>query len=340
MRYSAIKSSIITQFNAPNGHRTVFYIEGAPGGGKSACARDALRELGFTKEAGNLVEMVASIHEPVDVNGVPRTDGDFTKWVPPEEFFRLRKGTGRKALLLEELADANVPMQNALCSVIYDRVAGQLELTDELFIVATGNRTTDKSGANRITTKLMGRVRRLEFTENLEEWVDWAYSNGLPQELIQFLRWREGLFCEFDPNRQVNPTPRTWEDASRVPLDMPRQILIDNVAGSVGAGPAQEYVTFTEIYHGLIPVEEIFKNPEKAPVPAAKDIAVRYAMLGAISRACTKDNFEKALTYIERFEQKAMTIMMVRDVYKHNRKEMDGCQALTKWLMANKEVIV
>ena len=156
MRYQDIKTSVIEQFKNPNGHRVVPFILGAPGGGKSACARDIITSLGIT----NVVEFTASLRDPVDVLGTPNNTGDFTRWVPPEEFYQIREGVGRSALILEELSDAPVPMQNALCGVIYDKRAGNLMLErNELFIIATGNRTEDKSGANRITSKLAGRTQ-------------------------------------------------------------------------------------------------------------------------------------------------------------------------------------
>ena len=175
MKYSNIKTSIVSQFKATN--HVVPFLLGAPGGGKSACARDALRTLGF--DESNTVEFVASLRDPVDVLGTPNNTGEYTKWVPPEEFYKLRQGVGRCALLLEELSDAPVPMQNALCGVIYDRRAGQLQLSDQLFIIATGNRTEDKSGANRITSKLAGRTRRFDFTENVDDWTEWALDNEI-----------------------------------------------------------------------------------------------------------------------------------------------------------------
>jgi MoxR-like ATPase len=127
MRYSNIKTSIVEQFRATNGHKVVPFILGAPGGGKSACARDIVQSLGIE----NVVEFTASLRDPVDVLGTPNNTGEYTRWVPPEEFYNLRRGVGRSALILEELSDAPVPMQNALCGVIYDRRAGNLELSDE-----------------------------------------------------------------------------------------------------------------------------------------------------------------------------------------------------------------
>ena len=45
MRYSNIKKSVIEQFKAPQGHKIVPFILGAPGGGKSACAREIMAEV-------------------------------------------------------------------------------------------------------------------------------------------------------------------------------------------------------------------------------------------------------------------------------------------------------
>jgi len=181
MRYSNIKTSVLSQFSVDGGNAVVPFILGAPGGGKSACARDIVKTLGIE----NVVEFTASLRDPVDVLGVPNNTGEYTRWIPPQEFYQLRKGVGRAALILEELSDAPVPMQNALCGVIYDKRAGQLDLSDELFIIATGNRTEDKSGANRITSKLANRTRRFDFVENIDDWTEWALDNDIDPVLIQ-----------------------------------------------------------------------------------------------------------------------------------------------------------
>ena len=213
MKYQNIKSSVLEQFKVEGGNAVVPFIIGRPGGGKSACARDVVRTLGFE----NVVEFTASLRDPVDVLGVPDTQGEYTRWVPPQEFYQLRQGVGRCALILEELSDAPVPMQNALCGVIYDRRAGNLQLSGELFIIATGNSTEDKSGANRITSKLANRTRRFDFQENIDDWTEWALDNDIDPVLIQFLRFRPGLLSDFDANRFANPTPRAWERVNLIP---------------------------------------------------------------------------------------------------------------------------
>ena len=99
MRYSGIKKSILEQFRAEGGNKVVPFILGAPGGGKSACAREIIAELDINPD--HVVEFTASLRDPVDVLGTPNNNGEYTRWVPPEEFYRLREGVGRAALILE-----------------------------------------------------------------------------------------------------------------------------------------------------------------------------------------------------------------------------------------------
>ena len=336
MRYSQIKQSIISQYsqNRADANKTVFFILGKPGGGKSACSRDSLRSLNFTE--ANTVEFVASLRDPVDVLGTPDNKGDFTKWVPPEEFYKLRKGVGRCALLLEELSDAPVPMQNALCGVIYDRRAGQLELSDELYIIATGNRTEDKSGANRITSKLAGRVRRLDFDENLEEVVQYALEAGWPTELIQYLRFKPDALVDWDSNRFANATPRTWEDVARMNPNLPADIELDNIAGSVGAGRAAEYVGFKQIFNELPDITEVLMNPAKAIVP--ENLAARYAVMGAVARKASADNFENVCVYTDRFAPE-FRVMCIKDAIKL-APAIKRTRAFQQWAASNADVLI
>jgi hypothetical protein len=205
------------------------------------------------------VEFTASLRDPVDVLGTPNNTGEFTRWVPPEEFYKLR--TGRVGLILEELSDAPIPMQNALCGVIYDRRAGNLQLSENLYLIATGNRTEDKSGANRITSKLANRTRRFDFQENLEDLTAYALDNDWKTDLIQFLRFRPGLISDFDANRFANPTPRSWERVNLVPDSLDASLFLENVIGEVGEGAAAEYVGFRRIYSQLPNIDALLLDP-------------------------------------------------------------------------------
>jgi len=332
MRYSHIKTSVLEQFKAPNGNKVVPFILGAPGGGKSACARDVVTELGIT----NVVEFTASLRDPVDVLGTPNNTGEYTRWVPPEEFYNLREGTGRSALILEELSDAPIPMQNALCGVIYDRRAGNLKLTDNLFIIATGNRTEDKSGANRITSKLANRTRRFDFQENIDDWTEWALDHDMDPVLIQFLRFRPGLLSDFDANRFANPTPRAWERVNLIPASLDSGLFFDNVSGEVGEGAAAEYTGFRRIYMSLPDVDSILLDPAGADVP--QDPATLYALTGALARKSTKDNFDRVSKYLSRMSPE-FNVMATKDAIKL-QPTIKHSRAFVEWASKNAEVLM
>ena len=334
MRYSHIKTSIAEQFKVEGGNKIVPFILGAPGGGKSACAREVIAELDIP--ADNIVEFTASLRDPVDVLGTPNNTGDFTKWVPPEEFYKLRRGVGRSALILEELSDAPVPMQNALCGVIYDRRAGNLQLSDNLFIIATGNRTEDKSGAARITSKLANRTRRFDFQENIDDWTEWALDNNIDPVLIQFLRFRPGLLSDFDPNRFANPTPRAWERVNLIPSSLDGALYFDNCAGEVGEGAAAEFTGFKRIYQSLPDVDSILLDPAGADVP--QDPATLYALTGALARKSTKDNFDRVSKYLSRMSPE-FNVMATKDAIKL-QPAIKHTRSFVEWASKNAEVLM
>jgi hypothetical protein len=334
MRYSNIKTSVLEQFKVDGGNAVVPFILGAPGGGKSACAREVISELGIAPD--NIVEFTASLRDPVDVLGVPDNTGDYTRWVPPQEFYNLRQGVGRSALILEELSDAPVPMQNALCGVIYDRRAGNLKLSDELFIIATGNRTEDKSGANRITSKLANRTRRFDFQENIDDWTEWALDRDIDPVLIQFLRFRPGLLSDFSADRFANPTPRAWERVNLIPKSLDNGLFFDNCAGEVGEGAAAEYTGFKRIYESLPDIDSILLSPTDADVPA--DPATLYALTGALARKSTKDNFDRVSKYLSRLSPE-FNVMCTKDAIKL-QPTIKHSRSFVEWASKNAEVLM
>jgi hypothetical protein len=327
MRYADIKQSITRQFQTTN--KVVPYIEGAPGGGKSALAKEIGRELGFDR-----VKMFfASLRDPVDLLGTPSNSGEYTTWKPPEELALLQ--TGRNLLILDELSDALTPMQNALCGLILEGKVNKLKLSDQTHIIATGNRTKDKSGANRVVSKLRGRVRTFEFTENIDDWSEWALNNGIDIVLIQFLRFRPNLLSDFDPDK-ICPTPRNWERVAMIPTDLPSDIYFGSVAGDVGEGAGAEYTGFRRIYQGLPNIDGLLMNPATAEVPT--DPAVLYALTGALAHRATANNFDRINTYTDRLKPE-FSVMCVQDAIKLC-PEIKTTKAFVQWAVSNANVLL
>lgn len=351
MKYSNIKTSILEQFKVEGGNAIVPFILGAPGGGKSALIREVAQtmfaERGLemiqyddsnpdTWETANYVEFNASLRDPVDLLGTPNNSGTATRWKAPGEFYALRRGTGFKIVNFEELSDASTAMQNGICSVIYDDRAGNTLLSHDLFKMATGNRTEDKSGANRITGKLANRTRLFNFQENIEDWTTWALENGIDEVLIQFLRFRPGLLSDYDANRFANPTPRSWGRVSMIPPALDNGLYFDNCAGEVGEGPAAEYTGFRRIYQKMPNVDAILLDPMGAEVP--QDPATLYALTGALARKSTKDNFDRVAKYLGRMTPE-FDIMATKDAIKF-QPAIKTTRAFSEWANKHADVLM
>lgn len=343
MRYSQLRSAMLTQFRAPNGHRAAYFILGKPGGGKSALARDVaytlLRELGVDEPRNNVdvIEFNASLRDPVDIMGTPNNTSHVTKWVPPEEFYNIsREARGDKpaVLILEELSDAPMAMQNPLCRVIYDRYAGQLELAPNLFIIATGNRTEDKSGANRISTKLGNRMRMHDFDENVDDWTDWAARNDIHHTVTSFIKFRPNLLSDFNPDRRSNPTPRSWADVSRIPADQSEAVYLAEVKACVGEGAAVEFMGFRRVSDGLVSYDEIVKKPKTAQLPT--EASALYAMTGMLSSTTTLPDVPKVAIYIARMSADFQTLFWT-DAMKRN-PTLNTSAEFREWITKNAHV--
>lgn len=303
MRFNSIVNSIVKQFEVTN--RIAPFIEGPPGSGKTAIAKEVGRIMGFDR----VVMFYASMRDPVDLLGTPAADDTVTRWRPPEELMCLSQG--RNLLILDELTDAERQMQNALCSLIYEGFAGNLVLSKDTYIIGTGNRVKDKSGATRMITKMAGRMRRFTLEDSLEDFGKWWRANHLDPVILSFLNFRPDLLSAFDPNADSSPTPRTWEFAALTPTDLPPVDYMENIAGNVGEGAAAEYVGFRKVWESLPDLTTAIKNPTTTPVPDKPDVA--YATMGALARLVTPQTFENATTYADRFSPD-MAVMFMSDV--------------------------
>lgn len=330
MRFSQLKTVIASQFARTN--EVNYLVLGKPGGGKTALARTIGAELGFD----HVVEFNASLRDPVDLLGTPNNNDGLTRWCKPADLAVLE--TGRNLLIVEEITDCNAAMQNALCRLIYDKNVGDLRLSSETYIIATGNRTEDKSGAQRLSTKLGNRMRVHTFEENLEDWVNWAMGENVDPVLIQFVRYRPNLLSDFDPNRPygVNPTPRSWATVDKIDATLPADLFFAECAGSVGEGAAAEYVAFRKIYAALVAFEDVVMNPKGTPIP--EDLAAQYAIVGSLSHNTTVGNVDRVAEYVERMPSD-FGVMYWMDARKKT-PALKGTKAFMKWATANANVIL
>jgi ATPase family associated with various cellular activities (AAA) len=256
------------------------YLWGPPGIGKSCMVRQAAQSLSL-----NLVDVRATLLDPVDLRGLPRLTKDTAVWCPPA--FLPRSGQG--ILFLDELAQAAPLVQAACLQLTLDRKVGEYTLPDGWSVIAASNRAEDRAGSHRLITPLLNRFIHLDLEVSPEDWQTWAVSANVAPEVRAFLRYRPALLFQFDPTtaQRAFPTPRAWQFVSDVLPGAPPNLLLGVVAGCVGEGAAAEFVGFLRLYQELPDLDAVLAKPDSAPVP--REPAVLFALVTALVERCRAD---------------------------------------------------
>ena len=269
-------------------------ITGQPGAGKSEAVAQAARD-----RAWGLVDVRLTTIDPVDLRGLPVVQ-DGTAWFADLGFLpRVDRGGENGILFFDELPQAPMATQNAAFQLIWDRMVGTYELPDGWHIIAAGNRVQDRAGANRLNAALANRFTHAELTTDVDQWCTWALGAGVSPEIVAFIRFRPELLSDFDGDRPVNPTPRTWSMAARYVsqgLDEGTEWLA--LTGTIGEGAASEFLAFLRVWRSLPSIDNVFLDPNGSPLPT--EASARYATCGALARRVTVNTAQPFVEYIKR----------------------------------------
>lgn len=256
------------------------YLWGSPGIGKSSVVKQAAESLEL-----QLIDIRATLLDPVDLRGLPRVTRDRAEWCPPE--FLPRHGEG--VLFLDELAQAPPLVQAACLQLVLDRRIGEYTLPEGWSVLAASNRAEDRAGTHRLISPLLNRFVHLDLEVSAEDWQEWAVTHSIQPEVRAFLRFRPALLSHFEParNPRAFPTPRSWQFVSDVLPMTPDAQIHPVVSGCVGEAASAEFLGFLRLYRELPDLESVFSDPEHTPVP--QQPAVLYGLIGALIEKCKSD---------------------------------------------------
>jgi MoxR-like ATPase len=311
--------------------RQPVFLWGPPGVGKSQVVSQTAARRGL-----ELVDIRAILLDPVDLRGLPRiSDNGTAQWCPPDFFPR----DGRGILFLDEL-NAAPPLVQASCyQLVLDRKIGEYELPEGWTVIAAGNRETDRAVAHRMPSALANRFVHIDFTVDLEAWLQWAASNNIAGEILAFLRFRPALLHDFDPERSGNafPSPRSWEMASRlITGEAAPEALAELLAGTIGAAAATELLGFLKISRQLPTMADILAGADSLEIPT--DPAVLFALCEMAGRAAAPETAAPLLCFAGRLPDE-FSVLLVREAVRH-------CQAIAhsddfaQWAARHADVLV
>lgn len=332
MKPSSIAKTITTCYKA----KQPLMIWGPPGVGKSQTVAQVAKDLGC-----DFIDLRIPLLDAVDLRGIPVTTSGTTKWMPPE--FLPRKGKG--FLFLDEIVQGQQIVQSAASQLILDRRVGEYTLPPEWYVLAAGNRDTDRAATNKMPSHIANRFVHANFEIDLEDWLVWAYNNQMDGSVVGFLQMRPELLHQFDPKtlstEKAYPTPRSWEFVSKVvkDADVDEECFREIIEGTVGKAAASEYVGFFRVYRDLPEFEEIIKNPAKAKVPnQTGNSASLYAIATMIAYRGEGKYAKPLFDYIRRLP-KEFQIITTRNIGKRNL-DMTETRSYIQWQMENREVVL
>ena len=304
-------------------------IAGAPGIGKSDVVRQIAQARGWS-----LVDMRLSTLDPVDLRGLPCVKDGRAVFAPMGELPDEDRDGYAGILFLDELPQAPMAVQNAAFSLVLDRRIGDYRLPAGLHAVAAGNRIEERAGAGRLNSALANRFAHVEMTVDVDAWCQWALGAGIPAEVVAFVRFRPGLLHDFNADRKVNATPRTWAMAARHIGKLPADVELHVLAGTIGEGPAAELAAFLRVFRGLPSVDSVFLNPQSAMVPT--DGATLYALCGALARRVTINTIDQFCQYIERLPAE-YGVLAIKDATARD-ETLTKTMPVVAWLARNADV--
>ena len=282
---------------------------GQPGAGKTegimaaAALHDAV-----------VVDIRLGQYDSVDLRGIPVPDEsrNQTVWYAPitlpfkgNPHYDNPEMADRIILLfLDEISQCQTSVAGPAMQLINEGRIGEHELLPNVRIVAAGNRDSDRAATNRMPTTVANRFTHAEVVTDVDAWCHWATKKGLPAVGVAFMQFRKNLLSTFDPSKsdKAFATPRTWEKALRyfAKDSIPTDIKQAAMTGAVGEGPANEFWGFVDIWHKMIPMSAIEKDPSGVKLP--EEAAMRYAVSVAVSGTMTKKNTAPFNTFLMRMD--------------------------------------
>ena len=308
-------------------------ITGAPGGGKTTIVHETANELDVHYLERHMPTML------VEDFGIPVLSGEFLTYKIPDWF--PAKGSkwddGRGGILCFDDRNQCTPdLQKVLANIMQARNLHGVPMADGWMVVSTGNRQADRAGANRVLTHLSNRETELELETHLDDWTSWAIDHEVRMEVVSFLRFRPNLLHDFDPQRNQNPTPRSWVDGVSQTLGLvPPEAEYEVFKGAVGEGAAAEFTGFMRIFRKLPNPDTVLMHPDTSDVPS--DPATLYALTGALAQRAGKGNMERLVKYLTRVP-KEFSVLCISQAVRRDA-ELAETKAFVEWSVGNQDVL-
>jgi AAA domain (dynein-related subfamily) len=179
------------------------FMWGAPGIGKSSLVKRFSDAVGM-----ECVSLLGSQLAPEDLLGIPKIDGDCSRFYPPANIVRKQAFV----LFLDELNASSHEIQKAFYSLILDQRVGEYHLPKGTVVIGAGNRATDAAIVKPMPSALINRLVHIHLRADHRQWLDWAVNEGaIHPWIVEYIQLRpDQLWSEPPKHEESFSTPRSW----------------------------------------------------------------------------------------------------------------------------------
>jgi hypothetical protein len=188
---------------------TSVLLRGAHGIGKSQVVRQIAKGFGLPVTDRRLSQMSEG-----DMIGLPSTDGEVTRFNPPEWYKDACKRP--VCLFLDELNRATPEVMQAAFQIVLDRELNGWQLHPDTRVFAAVN-TGGSYTVNEMDPALLDRFWTIDLTPDVQDWLTWAKDSGKVHEnIVSFIagndKWLDAP--KGGDAAAVAPSRRSWERLS------------------------------------------------------------------------------------------------------------------------------
>lgn len=313
------------------------FITGQPGVGKSEIVEQAVSEMNY-----DLMICHPVIEDPTDKKGLPFADKEngAANFLPFGDLKRMMDAKKELVVFIDDFGQACPAVQASYMQLLLAREVAGKKISDKVIFVSATNRKSDMAGVSGILEPVKSRFATIvELTPDADAWVDWAVKNGMPMELIAFIKMRPQFISAWKPSRDMTnaPTPRTIANLGKMMNQgLPKEIEYEVFCGAVGREMATEFVGFLKIFRSLPNINLILSNPNEADVPSASNVL--YALVGALANKADKKTFSNIMLYVNRIPAEFQVLFVMTATKK--TAELKETADYINWISKNQDLLL
>lgn len=275
-------------------------MRGPHGVGKSQIARQIAEIIKKNEglEEFEVIDRRLSQQTEGDMIGLPSTNGEVTRFNPPDWYHKACKKPC--FLLLDELNRATNEVMQAAFQIVLDRELNGHKLHPQTRVYTAVN-TGGQYSVNEIDPALLDRFWCVDLSPDTQDWLAWATSEGkICDTVVDFIRANEKFLHpvkNHDPG-SVQPSPRSWERLSRALVsakvqDKPVESVFYQLSlGFIGIEPTIAFCDFAKNTASHVTGEDIIDKFGTKEIKARVDKLSTDRLNGVI---------EKAIEYVATF---------------------------------------